>query len=128
MGRSVFSGNFRTMQTESRLHQHALTNLRRTARPPCMASQNLISESPESLVARLAHAGRAAQRVLARLSDEQKSAALVAAAAALRAAGPDILAANARDMAAGAARGLSDALLDRLRLDPARLTDRKSVV
>ena len=87
-----------------------------------MASQNLISESPESLVARLAHAGRAAQRVLARLSDEQKSAALVAAAAALRAAGPDILAANARDMAAGAARGLSDALLDRLRLDPARLT------
>ena len=87
-----------------------------------MASQNLISESPESLVARLAHAGRAAQRVLARLSDEQKSAALVAAAAALRAAGPAILAANARDMAAGAARGLSDALLDRLRLDPARLT------
>ena len=87
-----------------------------------MASQNLTSESPESLVARLAHAGRAAQRVLARLSDEQKSAALVAAAAALRAAGPAILAANARDMAAGAARGLSDALLDRLRLDPARLT------
>ena len=87
-----------------------------------MASQNLISESPESLVARLAHAGRAAQRVLARLSDEQKSAALVAAAAALRASGPAILAANARDMAAGAARGLSDALLDRLRLDPARLT------
>ena len=87
-----------------------------------MASQNLTSESPESLVARLAHAGRAAQRVLARLSDEQKSAALLAAAAALRAAGPAILAANARDMAAGAARGLSDALLDRLRLDPARLT------
>ena len=86
-----------------------------------MASQNLTSESPESLVARLAHAGRAAQRVLARLSDEQKSAALVAAAAALRAAGPAILAANVRDMAAGAARGLSDALLDRLRLDPARL-------
>ena len=87
-----------------------------------MASQNLTSESPESLIARLAHAGRAAQRLLARLSDEQKSAALVAAAAALRAAGPAILAANARDMAAGAARGLSDALLDRLRLDPARLT------
>ena len=87
-----------------------------------MASQNLTSESPESLVARLAHAGRAAQRVLARLSDEQKSAALLAAAAALRAAGPEILVANTRDMAAGAERGLSDALLDRLRLDPARLT------
>ncbi len=87
-----------------------------------MASQNLTSESPESLVARLAHAGRAAQRVLARLSDEQKSAALLAASAALRAAGPAILAANARDLVAGTARGLSDALLDRLRLDPARLT------
>ena len=87
-----------------------------------MASQNIASESPESLVARLANAGRAAQRALARLGDEQKSAALTAAAVALRAAGPEILAANARDMAAGAARGLSDALLDRLRLDPARLT------
>ncbi len=87
-----------------------------------MASQNITSESPESLIARLAHAGRAAQRVLARLSDEQKSAALDASAASLRAAGPAILAANARDMAAGAARGLSDALLDRLRLDPARLS------
>ncbi len=87
-----------------------------------MASQNLTSESPESLVARLAHAGRAAQRVLARLSDEQKSAALLAASAALRAAGPAILAANARDLVAGTARGLSDALLDRLRLDLARLT------
>ena len=86
-----------------------------------MASHNIASESPESLVARLAHAGRAAQRALARLSDDQKSAALVAAAAALRASGPEILAANARDMAAGAASGLSDALLDRLRLDPARL-------
>jgi glutamate-5-semialdehyde dehydrogenase len=80
------------------------------------------AESPELLVTRLARAGRTAQRSLARLSDEQKAAALLAAAAALRAAGPEILAANAQDMAAGAARGLSDALLDRLRLDPARLT------
>jgi glutamate-5-semialdehyde dehydrogenase len=64
---------------------------------------------------------RAAQVELARLSDAQKSEALLAAAAALRAAEPAILAANAQDVAAGEARGLSGAMLDRLRLDPKRL-------
>jgi glutamate-5-semialdehyde dehydrogenase len=79
-------------------------------------------ESPEELVGRLARAGRIAQRALARLGEPQKAAALIAAADALRASAPEILAANARDMAAGAASGLTDALLDRLKLDPARLT------
>ncbi|MFM5885114.1 MAG: gamma-glutamyl-phosphate reductase, partial [Novosphingobium sp.] len=80
-----------------------------------------LSESPESLVARLAQAGRAAQRTLALLDSAAKARALHAAAAALRAAEADVLAANVRDMAAGAASGLSAAMLDRLRLDPARL-------
>jgi len=79
------------------------------------------SESPEVLIARLAKAGRAAQRVLASLPSEQKAAALRAAAAAMRAAEPDILAANAADIANGEANGLSAAMLDRLKLDPARL-------
>jgi len=79
------------------------------------------SETPEALVARLARAGRAAQRELARMPDSTKAAALTAAAAALRAAEPDILAANAKDIAAGQANGLSAALLDRLRLDSGRL-------
>lgn len=78
-------------------------------------------ESPEALIDRLARAGRAAQRALARLDDATRCAALRAAAAALRAAEPEILAANARDVVAGEARGLSGAMLDRLRLDPARL-------
>lgn len=78
-------------------------------------------ESPEALIERLARAGRAAQRELARLDDATKAAALRAAAAALRAAEPDILAANARDVAAGEANGLSGAMLDRLRLDSGRL-------
>ena len=73
------------------------------------------------LVADLARAGRRAQRVLARLSDEEKAAALRSAAEALRAAAPDVLAANARDIAAGEARGLSGAMLDRLLLDDKRL-------
>jgi glutamate-5-semialdehyde dehydrogenase len=79
------------------------------------------SESPEALIERLAHAGRAAQRVLARMDDPAKARALRLAARALRDAEPEILAANARDMEAGEARGLTPALLDRLRLDSARL-------
>jgi len=79
------------------------------------------TETPEALGARLAKAGRAAQVVLARMTTPQKAAALLAAAEALRAAAPAILEANAQDMAAGAARGLSGAMLDRLRLDVGRL-------
>jgi len=79
------------------------------------------SESPEALVARRARAGRAAQGRLARMSDAEKAAALISAAGALRADEALILAANARDLAAGEANGLSAALLDRLRLTPERL-------
>jgi glutamate-5-semialdehyde dehydrogenase len=85
------------------------------------ALEGTLNETPEALVARLAVDGRAAQRVLARLSDAQKAEALRAAAAALRTAEPAILAANAQDVAAGEAKGLTGAMLDRLRLDSARL-------
>ncbi len=78
-------------------------------------------ETPEALVARLARAGRAAQTLLARMSDAQKAAALLSAAKALREDEAKILAANARDLAAGEANGLTAALLDRLRLTPERL-------
>jgi glutamate-5-semialdehyde dehydrogenase len=79
------------------------------------------AESPEALVERLAREGRAAQRVLARLTDAQKAAALRAAAAALRDSEASILEANALDLAAAEAKGLTGAMLDRLRLDSARL-------
>ncbi len=78
-------------------------------------------QSPEALIADLARAGRAAQGVLARMSHAEKAEALLAAAQALRAAEPAILAANAQDVTAGEARGLSGAMLDRLRLDSGRL-------
>jgi glutamate-5-semialdehyde dehydrogenase len=80
-----------------------------------------ITESPEALVERLAHAGREAQRKLALLSSDRKAAALNAAAKALRADEAAILEANAHDVAKAEAAGLSGALLDRLRLDPRRL-------
>ncbi|MBS3931794.1 MAG: gamma-glutamyl-phosphate reductase, partial [Sphingomonadales bacterium] len=72
-----------------------------------MNAEHSSIESAEALVERLARAGRAAQRVLARLNSAEKSAALHAAAASLRAAEAEVLAANARDMAAGEAAGLT---------------------
>ena len=87
-----------------------------------MTAQILPAETPANLIEQLARAGRAAQRKLAGMSDTAKAEALRSAAAALRRAEAEILAANARDLAAGEASGLSAAMLDRLRLDPARLS------
>ena len=58
---------------------------------------------------------------MAQLDHDAKAAALNAATTQLRSCELSILAANALDMAAGAQNGLSAALLDRLRLDSARL-------
>ncbi|MDE1468170.1 glutamate-5-semialdehyde dehydrogenase [Aurantiacibacter sp. D1-12] len=77
--------------------------------------------APDEMVAKLAKNGRAAQRKLARMGDSQKAEALRAAAAAIRQAEATILEANAKDIAAGEARGLSSAMLDRLKLDSERL-------
>jgi glutamate-5-semialdehyde dehydrogenase len=86
-----------------------------------MATQIQDQEAPETLVALLAAAGRAAQRRLALLGDGEKAEALRAAARALREAEGEILAANARDLSAGEANGLTKAMLDRLKLDAGRL-------
>ena len=86
-----------------------------------LAPPLVTAASMEAQIVALAQAGRAAQRVLARMDDAGKAAALRSAAAGLRAAEADILAANARDMSAGATNGLSGAMLDRLQLDPVRL-------
>lgn len=80
-----------------------------------------MNEETDQIVAALTANARAAARAVARASDAQKARALLAAAAALRAAASVILQANARDMAAGAANGLSAAMLDRLKLDESRI-------
>ena len=64
---------------------------------------------------------RAAAHALALLHADKKNVILRAMAAALREHEQEILAANAEDIAAGEANGLSSAMLDRLRLDPARI-------
>ena len=86
-----------------------------------MSAPQQASETPLDIVQRMALAGRRAQRALAKLGGETKAEALRGAARALRDAEGEILAANARDLAAGEAGGLTTAMLDRLRLDPARL-------
>ncbi|MFM7707080.1 MAG: gamma-glutamyl-phosphate reductase, partial [Gammaproteobacteria bacterium] len=69
----------------------------------------------------LGEAALAAQPVLARAPRAQKDAALLAAAGALRGRRTALLEANAADMAAAQAEGLSGAMLDRLQLDDARI-------
>jgi len=64
---------------------------------------------------------RAAARSLAITPAETKTQALLAMAQALRASSDKIVAANGRDMAAGREAGLSDAMLDRLKLTRERI-------
>ena len=62
---------------------------------------------------------RAAAADLAQIPTASKNAALVAMAAAMDAARPALIAANAKDLEGGKANGLSEAMLDRLRIDDA---------
>jgi glutamate-5-semialdehyde dehydrogenase len=65
---------------------------------------------------------RVAFRQMARASTETKNTALRALAEGVMAEAPAILAANARDVSAGQAGGLSEALMDRLTLNEKRLS------
>jgi glutamate-5-semialdehyde dehydrogenase len=64
---------------------------------------------------------RAAAYKLAQLTSDEKNAILRAMAAAIRAATPELLTANALDLSAGREKGLSAAMLDRLMLDEKRI-------
>lgn len=68
-----------------------------------------------------ARAAKGASRTLATLTRAAKDRALHAMADALSAAETEVLAANARDVEAGRAAGLSEALIDRLSLNPGRI-------
>ncbi|TVR98132.1 MAG: glutamate-5-semialdehyde dehydrogenase [Rhodospirillales bacterium] len=79
-------------------------------------------EEPATLLMRrLGLEARAAAAELALASTEAKNHALCQAAANIRARSGAILAANARDLAAGKAKRLTAAMLDRLALDQARI-------
>ena len=74
-------------------------------------------------VTEIARTAKKASRALALAPAAVRDAALRAAAQALRADEAAILEANAKDLAAAKAKGLTDAMTDRLRLDHARLED-----
>ena len=74
-------------------------------------------------VTEIARTAKKASRALALAPTAVRDAALRAAAQALRADEVAILEANAKDLATAKAKGLTDAMTDRLRLDHARLED-----
>src|SRR5690606_23647206 len=73
------------------------------------------------VMAGIGRAAAAARAPLALSSGDDRNRALHAAAAAIRAQAAAILAANAEDMRAAKARGLSAAMLDRLLLNDKRI-------
>ncbi len=79
------------------------------------------ADNPTELIAEMGRRARSAALVLASMPSTRKAAALASAAKSIRAASATIVAANAEDMALAADAGLSGALLDRLRLDEARV-------
>ena len=78
-------------------------------------------EDAAAMMAQIGRAARAAAQELAYAPSEVKRAALLAAADAVLARQAEILAANAKDLDQAAEKGLTPAMLDRLRLDEARL-------
>lgn len=79
-----------------------------------------VSAEPGLIEAQLL-AAKAASRHLATLTTARKNEALAALATALEESIDEIVAANADDLERGALAGISDGLLDRLRLDGARV-------
>ena len=69
----------------------------------------------------LGQRARAASRFMAAAETRAKNAALLATVTAIDAARVALAAANAKDIDAGRAKGLSDAMLDRLELTPKRV-------
>ena len=81
-----------------------------------------MAEDLTSRIHEIGAAAREAARLLATTSSAKKNEALLAMAEQLLAQSEAILAANALDLEAGRKNGLSEAMLDRLKLDAKRLT------
>ena len=77
-----------------------------------------MNEPLTAYLQQLGEAARSAAQVLARATTAQKNQALLAIAEALDAARTDLADANAQDLAAARAAGLSPAMIDRLTLSP----------
>ncbi|MBB5984614.1 glutamate-5-semialdehyde dehydrogenase [Sphingobium lignivorans] len=82
---------------------------------------NDLTQTPEMLIATMGARARRAATEMAMVPSARKAEALLAASASLRESAARIILANRADMERGAANGLSSAMLDRLRLDEARI-------
>ena len=106
-----------TVLAKSRPYEPRVDRMSHESIAPVVAPAVAVPE----LMRGIGRAAREAAAVLALATGEQKSHALRAAAASLRARRHKILAANERDMREAVAKGLSPALLDRLTLDDKRV-------
>jgi glutamate-5-semialdehyde dehydrogenase len=79
------------------------------------------SDDLAALMHDIGRRAKAASRVLAQASPQQKDRALTAIAQAIRADAGAIITANAEDMAEARANGITSAFLDRLELNPKRI-------
>ncbi len=79
------------------------------------------AENPTDMIFEMGLRARSAALVLAAMPSALKAAALASAAESIRDASAEIVAANAEDMTCASEASLSGALLDRLRLDEARI-------
>lgn len=86
-----------------------------------VADRTQNSSRVEEDVRQICLRARAAARLVAQLSDQDRNRALHALAARLRRDQDAIVAANSKDLAEGKTAGLSVALLDRLTLSPQRI-------
>jgi glutamate-5-semialdehyde dehydrogenase len=84
-------------------------------------AQTSEKESIPALMQAMGRQAKAAYRLLAKADATVKNAALMQAAAVMEARMSEMLRANAEDMAYGQGKGLSGAMLDRLRLDAPRI-------
>jgi glutamate-5-semialdehyde dehydrogenase len=89
--------------------------------PPTASVPASVTSGVSAQVRALAEAARAAARTVAKATAAQRATALAAMAAAVRARRTEILAANAQDVDLAQAGGLPAPMIDRLRLDDARL-------
>jgi glutamate-5-semialdehyde dehydrogenase len=91
-------------------------------------ASTLVSNQTPSGIAEQCRAAKAAARKLAPTDRATRDAALRGIAAGLRSRAPDLLAANAEDVAGGRAAGTNEALLDRLVLNPKRVEEMAQAV
>lgn len=86
-----------------------------------MTTDTTTTQDIPALMADIGRRAKAAQSKLATASTAAKNAALTGAAASLRRRQNEILSENAKDMAAGEDKGLTQAMLDRLLLNEDRI-------